>query len=271
MGWIARHGDWSNKALWNFSFPHPHMKRALFSGFKHIAPLLAFLSCMTANAENGLPMMASDPHYTPIGFFDVHVCNWTDRKPFYMVVFSTKTPDAISSIQFHDAHGKLIGPLDMKRYQSSQGPGQPEKRVFITHFPIPPHAQDGWVSATIKTRDGQEYLAKDFVVHTVLPIATELEPASEADLDDVPKELRWKAIPGATHYVITIRDEWDEEKLVYRSPPLTAPRLAIPAGLLKRGGRYQWIVHARDVNGSILLGDFNHGSLSAPAYFTITP
>ncbi len=52
---------------------------------------------------------------------------------------------------------------------------------------------------------------------------------------------------------------------------LTQPRLVLPRGLLKPGGIYAWRVHARDVNENILLGDFNHGSLSAEIQFTTAP
>ena len=45
----------------------------------------------------------------------------------------------------------------------------------------------------------------------------------------------------------------------------------LPAGLLEKGGYYSWIVHARDLNEHFMLGDFNHGSLSATVNFSIGP
>ena len=39
-------------------------------------------------------------------------------------------------------------------------------------------------------------------------------------------------------------------------------KLVLPRGLIRPGGWYKWRIHARDVNGNILLGDFNHGALS---------
>ena len=45
--------------------------------------------------------------------------------------------------------------------------------------------------------------------------------------------------------------------------------LLVSAGMAKRGGMYSWIVHSRDVNEDLLLGDFNHGSLSKPVVFSV--
>jgi hypothetical protein len=50
---------------------------------------------------------------------------------------------------------------------------------------------------------------------------------------------------------------------------LPKPELKLKPGLLKPGGYYSWRVHARDSNGNVLLGDFNHGSLSTPITFSL--
>jgi hypothetical protein len=45
--------------------------------------------------------------------------------------------------------------------------------------------------------------------------------------------------------------------------------LVLPPGLLEKGGYYSWIIHARDTNAHILLGDFNHGSMNTPVTFAV--
>lgn len=233
--------------------------------------VLALFMSVACGSESAPLMLAADPHHTPVGFFDVHVCNWPDRAPFYMALLSGTHFAQIAEVRVYDASGQALGTLDLQRYRVTKAPGQPEKRAFITHFAIPAEARDGWFTAVIRTHDGHEYVAKDFVVHALLPSARELIPSGRSEQAAIPTELRWAAVPGATHYMVTIRDEWQDDAILYTSAMLTEPRLVLPAGLLQRGGSYEWVVHARDVNGSALLGDFNHGSLSTVARFSIAP
>jgi hypothetical protein len=90
------------------------------------------------------------------------------------------------------------------------------------------------------------------------------------DADDipVPKQLKWDAIPGAKHYQVFIKDQW-EGKLIHSSSLLFKPVFDVPKGLLKPGGYYSWRVYARDVNENVILGDFNHGSLTDSMEFTL--
>ena len=67
----------------------------------------------------------------------------------------------------------------------------------------------------------------------------------------------WKPVPGANFYQVFIRDLWNEDKLIYTSELQTRPELVLPPDLLHKGGMYSWIIHARDTNSHILLGDFN--------------
>lgn len=39
-----------------------------------------------------------DPHYTPTGFFDVHVCNWPEKPRFLMALFSTQYFDEVAKV-----------------------------------------------------------------------------------------------------------------------------------------------------------------------------
>jgi hypothetical protein len=43
----------------------------------------------------------------------------------------------------------------------------------------------------------------------------------------------------------------------------------LPPGLIEDGGYYSWLIHARDINEDIKLGDFNSGSLSTPVTFSV--
>jgi len=234
------------------------------SAFIFVALLCALsASAQTPSGEN------IDPHYTELGFFDIHVCNWPGRPPFYMALFSSAQYLNIAGVRVYSPDGKPIGELDMARYRTFTPSGKPEKRVFITHLPLSNEASDGWFSATIKTRDGREISAKDYVVHTLMPIAREATPTGGREVPHPPAELTWTPVPGATHYQITLRDEWDENRVIFTSALVTEARLSMPPGLLQQGGRYAWVIHARDSNGGVLLGDFNHGSLSSPQIFSV--
>lgn len=230
---------------------------------------LAALLCALSVAAKAPVVENSDPHYTVIGFFDIHVCNWPDRPPFYMALFSTAQYQNIASVRIYFPNGKPAGELDMKRYRIITPPGKPEKHVFISQLPLSNEATDGWFRATIKTRDGREISAKDYVVHTLMPIVHETTPTTGQEVAHPPTELSWSPVTGATHYQITLRDEWDDRRVIFTSAFMTEAKVTLPSGLLQQGGRYTWVIHARDSNGSILLGDFNHGSLSAPQKFTV--
>lgn len=235
---------------------------------KKIAFLTALFFALSASAQTPNEK-SSDPHYTKIGFFDIHICNWPDRPPFYMALFSSTQYQNITGVRVYLPNGKLAGELDMKRYLTDISPGKPEKHVFITHLPLSNEATDGWFRATIKTRDGQEFSAQDYVVHTLMAIVQDTKPTSGQELNHPPTELSWTPAPGATHYQITLRDEWDDGRIIFTSPLVTEAKATMPPGLLKQGGRYNWVIHTRDSNGNILLGDFNHGSLSAPHAFSV--
>ena len=81
-------------------------------------------------------------------------------------------------------------------------------------------------------------------------------------------KLSWKAVPGAKHYMVFIKDTW-EQRTIYTSKTLSKPELVLPKDLLKQHSDFTWRVHARDVNENVLLGDFNHGSLNLPITFSV--
>lgn len=84
----------------------------------------------------------------------------------------------------------------------------------------------------------------------------------------MPKRLKWDPIPGAKFYQVFIRDKW-EDKLVFSSKLIKESEVVLDQGILQPGGYYGWRIHARDDDGNVLLGDFNHGSLNPEATFTV--
>lgn len=223
-----------------------------------------------------LPIMSThaaqvgDTHYIEVGFFDIHVCNWPDRQPFYMALFSTTRYDELVDIEIFDVQGRSLGKLPLDRFRLLKRDGQPEKRVFIDQLSIAPEAADGWFEARIRLRNGSEHKAKDYVIHQLMPLAAGLEPTDGAEDIPLPQALRWAPVAGAKHYQVFVRDLWDGEKVILESELLNEPHLQIPPGLLKPGGLYEWRVHARDVNEHVLLGDFNNGSLTRWVQFSVS-
>lgn len=211
---------------------------------------------------------ANDPHYTPAGFFDIHVCNWPDQPLFLMALFSTTKFRDIARIDLLGPDGSELGPMDLNRYRSSAADGE-EKRVLITHYPIPARQGEGWYVARITMKDGSRHESKDHVVKAVLDFVKGHQPADGTEAVPLPKELKWDPVPGASHYQVYLRDEWESERYLLTSKIIAETSLPLPPGLLKPGGSYTWRVHARNLNGSPEWGDFNHGSLAREAKFTV--
>jgi hypothetical protein len=210
-----------------------------------------------------------DPHYNSVGFFDIHVCHWPDRPLFYLMLFSTTRFADVERVEVFYPDGRPLAPFDMNRFRIVKRDGKPEKRVFMTNVPLPADAPAGWYRATIRLKDGSTHAARDRVEILRLPMAAGLQPAPDSENIPMPAQLSWQPVPGAKHYQVYIWDKWRGEKELFRSKIISEPRLALPPGLLQRGGSYKWRVHARDVNEHVELGDFNHGSLSPFAVFTI--
>ena len=210
---------------------------------------------------------AGDPHYTPAGFFDIHVCNWPDKPRFLMALFSSARFDELAKVAVFTPDGKHLGDLDMTRFRSFKTKSGQAKRAFITHFNVPGKGIDGWYRAKITLKDGSRFEARDYVIHHFMAHPTGIWPAPDATGVPDATELRWNPIPGAKYYEVFLRDEWANES--FASGLLTEPRFQPPQGLLQPGGAYLWRIHARDSDGNVLLGDFNHGSLSPEMHFTV--
>jgi len=213
----------------------------------------------------------SDPHRNEMGFFDIHVCNWKDRDLFFLSLFSSTRFKEISKIELFLPDGSKLADIGTKRYRQilDKKKKKPEKRVFITNTDIPKNATNGWYTVRITTTNGKVYTAKDYVLLETMQRATGRIPKQDSEDIAMPKELKWDPIPGARHYQVFIKDMWDGGKLIHSSKLLNESRLKLPKGLLKPGGFYTWQVHSRDVNENVILGDFNHGSLTEVYRFTI--
>ena len=213
---------------------------------------------------------SNDPHYTPAGFFDIHVCNWPDRELFFMPLFSTTRYSEITGIDVQYPDGTALTSLNLEKYMVLNQKEKPEKHVFISKIDVPDSARDGWYTATINLADGTKIIAKDYVIISGLPRATGMSPPDGAEDIPVPEKLTWSSTGEGSYYQVFIRDSWNDDKLIYTSRLLNKPELEIPSGLLQPHGLYSWKVHARDVNEDILLGDFNKGSMSRAVTFSVS-
>ncbi|MBI5612529.1 MAG: hypothetical protein HY942_05630 [Gammaproteobacteria bacterium] len=235
-----------------------------------IGCLLVWAAVGYADDTGVIPPSAKDPHYTDVGFFDIHICHWPDRPMFYMLVFSTTQFERVQEVEVLKPDGEALCKLDLGRYNVKQKTGSPEKRVFITQLPVGAGAADGWYKARIRLTDGRVYGAEDYVRIERMALADKgLSPPDAAENVALPKELRWGAVPTARYYKVFVFDKWDDGKKVFESKLLTEPALSLPDGVLQPGGWYAWRVHGRDINEDIELGDFNHGSLTGEFQFTV--
>jgi len=209
-----------------------------------------------------------DPHHTPAGFFDIHVCNWPDKPRFLMALFSTLRFDEVARVSVFAPGGAHVGDLDLARFRAFKTAQGQQKRAFIAHFDLPEKAVDGWYRAEVSLKDGCRVEARDYVIHHLMAQPTATQPAPGAGGVSASTELRWAPIPGAKYYEVFLRNDWDGIEST-ASGLLTESRYKPPKGMLQSGGEYVWRIHARDSDGNVLLGDFNHGSLSPEMRFTV--
>jgi len=242
------------------------MKTCFWGAMKLMVLVAVLEHSGTAVAGSAVP---HDPHYSTVGFFDIHICNWPERPPFVMLLFSTTEFAKIDRIDVTDPTGRAFHAFNQARFRLIRQQGKPEKRVFINEIDLPEQMVDGWYRARITMRDGAMHSAADFVIVRKLPWTQIVAPPANAKDLRLPLTLRWRPVPGAQYYRVFVRDLWDDQKIVYESKPLTKTELRVPDGKLLPGGLYRWRVHARDVNEHELLGDFNHGSQNEPAEFAI--
>jgi len=220
-------------------------------------------------ASDIVPASEENPHYSKVGFFDIHVCHWPGQPVFFLTLFSSYQYHDVARVEVYTPKGHLIGLLNLNKYRVINEKGKPEKRAFIRHFAIPRGAGDGWYYAIITMKDGHRYAAKDFVIQHTMQLANNALPRDGAEDIPLPQKLTWDPVPGAKYYKVFLKDNW-EGSTILESELLTRPELVLPKGLISPGGYYSWRIHARDVNENVLLGDFNHGSLTKSLTFTVS-
>jgi len=232
--------------------------------------MISLSTPVTANETPTKPDVSphsNDQHYTEVGFFDIHVCNWPERELFFMPLFSTINYREITDIKIQYPDGKILTSLNLKNFKLLKPEGKPEKHVFMSQMDIPDSAVDGWYSATISLANGTQVIAKDYVIISRMPRASEMNPPDGTEQIPIPEKLTWSGAEKG-YYQVFIRDVWNGSKLIYSSKLLSKPEVTLPNGLLQPDGLYSWQVHSRDVNEDILLGDFNKGSMSSIATFS---
>lgn len=231
--------------------------------------IVLFISHTVFAGTNDSEIINSDPHYSDIGFFDVHLCNWPDRPRFFKLLFSSTHYPDIDSMQVYTPDDRLLAELDKKKYRTITRKNKPDKRVFMVNIDVPAFATNGWYRIKVTTQDGKIHEAKDYVILSRLQGATGLQPAGEDEEFDLPIKLSWNPVPGAQFYQVYVRDAWTGE-MIFQSKLVDKPELVIPDGKLEPGGYYSWSVHARDSNENVLLGDFEMGSISEHVFFNVT-
>lgn len=219
------------------------------------------------NADAGIDPVR-DPHETAVGYFDLHICNWPDRPPFVVALFATADRAKVRRVEVLRPDGRRLGEVRLTTFESRIDEHGRERRAYKTFLPLPKDAPAGWYRARVTLRDGTVLQARDFLQVKILPQAQIVQPANGQDnLSRVP-ELRWRPVPGASHYRVFIKDAWADEE-VFKSDLLTEPRLRLPPGVLRSNGSYVWRVHARSVGDEAKWGEFNHGSLNTEASFAL--
>ncbi len=228
--------------------------------------ITAFLvsSCIT-NSDNEI--LEHDPHYTSAGFFDLHICNWPGQPLIFLAVFSTLDYEKIESVTVFRPDNSKVGAFNLESFKVKKLKNNRNKQIYLARFATNSNEQDGWYKAVIQLTGGETIIAKDYINIKKMPAAKNITPASSLDIIQIPTALSWQEIPEAGYYKITIRDMWEGGKVIHSSPLLPHNEYSLPKGLIKSGGWYTWVVHARDVNEDLLLGDFNHGSLTSSLVF----
>jgi hypothetical protein len=230
---------------------------------------LSILLIFTSNSSAVEKLITKDPHRTEAGFFDIHICNWPDRPPFYLTLFGTEQYDDITSIEVISPDNSKVGELNLSKFSISKKKNKAERHVFLTQLKIPDEQIDGWYSAKINFKNKASQTAQDFIIHQTLDRASSHFPENNAEDIKNPNILSWDAIAGATLYKVFIKDIWAGGEVIHTSKLIKTHSYDIPKGLLQPGGYYAWRVHARDLNEHVQLGDFNAGSLSEWVEFSV--
>lgn len=220
-------------------------------------------------SEELVPPDKLDFHKTELGIWDIHVCNWPDRPPFYLSTFITEKFDEIDNIEVFDPAGKNVGSLDLEKFLTVKREEKPDLRIYVTQLPMAEGEPSGIFSAQITTANNKRLLANDYLVMAVMDRISVVSPVNGAEVS-IPWELSWTPPKGAQYHRVWIKDMWNDGKQIFDSGYFQGSAVEIAEGLLEPGGLYQWRIHSRDTQDHILLGRFNHGSLTDWMEFSIS-
>jgi hypothetical protein len=148
------------------------------------------------------------------------------------------------------------------------------KKAALLKNTVEKEFKSGWYTAKAYTKDGQVHEFKDLVDLKLMDRAQPIFPEEGSEIDAAPTKFEWKKIDGAKHYQVFVYDVWTGKK-IHSSKLLDTNSYTPPLKnrhgfkLMKTGGEYSWRVHARDMNGDPLYGDFNAGSQTHKMEFSI--
>lgn len=146
-----------------------------------------------------------------------------------------------------------------------------DKKVFINQIPLPKNSVKGEFTAIVITKNNQiHHYADRMFLDKKVGFAKIDFPKNQATNISKTPTLKWSAPKNGHYYQVFIKDKWTG-KSIYSSKTLNKTEFKVPDNLLKNDGWYAWKVHAKDMDETILYGDFNAGSLSEYHSFTTLP
>lgn len=146
-----------------------------------------------------------------------------------------------------------------------------DKKVFINQIPLPKNTIKGEFTATVITNNKQVHHYADLMFLDKKVSSAKIDfPANNASKISTTPTLKWIAPENGQYYQIFIKDNWTGES-IYSTKTLYQTEFKVPDNLLKNDDWYAWKVHAKDMDETILYGDFNAGSLSEYHNFTTLP
>lgn len=244
--------------------------------FKIITLFMVFTALLNSSIQ---AKEAKDPHYLDIGFFDIHYCHWPDRKPFFLNVFSSFYMKDVEKVSIFLPNGDHMTDLDLSKFRKwkslnkKTGKKQIKKAALLKHE-VEEMYPEGWYTAKVYTKSGEIHEFKDLVSLNLLGRAQPVFPEEDSEVDEVPTSFEWQPIKGAKHYQVFIYDVWKGKKIhsskLLNTNSYTPPlKNKLGFNLMKSGGEYSWRVHARDMNGDPVYGDFDSGSQTHKMEFAI--
>ena len=77
--------------------PRRLINKISYYRFTRLFAVYLFVLLFSLSSPDTQSATSGDSHYSSVGFFDIHVCNWPDRPLFFLAVFSTYNFNDISN------------------------------------------------------------------------------------------------------------------------------------------------------------------------------